>query len=330
MTIILPRWTRNYMTIQGDDINIKIPSLGDDPDFFRKKKKALQKFSMSNTDWSDKSSSDMKSFIQDYILCNVVLGFTDKTKASNANRKAVKKSANEGNGRQHWIPESYMNRFAEKNHVRKVPKIIFSKVSGKDTIQPELKPISGEEFRETKRTKGKLYDPHYELFLSKIENDYSLLNDQFYKQPSLWDFIVSASFLLILDSRTTHTQKQNNAKWNMKVGMLIDVLPELVSEMEILHYCPEDFIASDLVESGIKLPFTQHPILSFHEGPDSLWVSFWAIYSPECLLFFRNKNSGLKNTRKEVAKAFQALINADKDNLYFRPSDPIWDCKLPR
>lgn len=334
MTIVLPEWASNHFQVdENNELEIRLILDKEGRDFFQSKKDDMRCILSDNKNWANLPEEELKSEIQSYIICNLALGLIDKTNASIAKEQGRLKNGNDGTGRQHWIPECYLRSFAENGQIRKVKKDLISELAlGKLEYAKKKKPgslvgIGGVEFCESKSEAGKMYDPHYELFLAKLESDFALISKSSHSARSLWDFIVLSSFFLVLRVRTKEMRDSFHPSWMAKEALLLDVIPGVASHMEILSLHPKSIIPESVQKSigkNISFPFTQHPIHTESADGD---LSLWCIYTPDCLLWLRNKNSNVsKNnfvhySRLSLVEIFE---NSKEASLYFRPSDPLW------
>jgi hypothetical protein len=158
--------------------------------------------------------------------------------------------------------------------------------------------------------------------LSKVEGDYAAVCKDKTHVETLWEFIVLTTFFFILRCRTKEMKDLLHPTWQFQKELLIDTIPEIISELEIIRLGVEDILSPE--ESDKRLPFTQHPVFTVRER----WkVSLWALYTPECVIWFRNRKSRyrVKNLWKfSQAMVFSLIGDETTRDLYFNPSDIPW------
>lgn len=229
--MIIPDWASSYFFISKNELGelqINGKLVYSERRVFRDKKKALEDECSNLIEWSTLPSYTIEEYARDYMFCNLALGFIDQGKAQI--KKAAGGQGNDGTDHQHWIPECYLKEFAINGQIVKIERAFFKEFSPESIdISEELvnackkfkKSVNpkSSDFRETGDIHGKLYSPHYELILSKIEGDYAALNDrrriitlttsEIPPVENLWDFIVLATFFLIFDHRTKEKFEHN-------------------------------------------------------------------------------------------------------------------------
>lgn len=328
---VIPDWASNNFWLNVDgEIEILIVPSPQLRKLYQSKKDEL-KLLCDVTDWRGEKKENIRFLATTYMICNLVLGIIDRQKA--VEDKVAGKPANDGLQRQHWIPECYLKSFAEKGLIRKVEcnDLEFSledisKIEDSKKVNRTVS-IKSDEFCEPAYAKGEMYDPYYEIFLSKCEGDYALIAKDSSHIDTLWDFLVLSSFFWVLRCRTKEMKEINHSAWQNKQKVLLGLIPEVISGMEIIRIDPKESL-SNAVESNVEgkfpLPFSQHPIYNMREKFNP---SLWAIFTPECLLWFRYKKS--KHKEKHIDNLVPSVINhlignSTTRDLYFRPSDNPW------
>lgn len=328
----LPEWVSDRFWIKEDGtLVIIVPCSPEEKERFQNKKAELKQLCYEwNVGWHSINPNDMKLLIQSYIICNLALGMIEQQLAQLQKAKGGNgSSANDGNHRQHWIPECYMAPFSEDGNTRKISRDLIANFSRKDIQRLKDTGRIGKvittkhpDFCEPKSLHGEMYEHYYELFLSKVEGDYSKIPQNLDYAETLWEFIVLSSFFFILRCRTKEMKDSLHPTWRYRKELLLETIPQIISEMEIVRLGVEDV----LPEEGRHktFPFTQHPVLTVREKRK---VSLWGIYTPECIIWFRNKRSKYKvrNLWKFSQEILFSLIGDETTrDLYFKPSDIPW------
>lgn len=259
------------------------------------------------------------------LIDNVEQSLLQSTKAT-----AQAEGVNDGLNRQHWIPECYMNPFTKNNEMLKVSKGSIrnaQKQGGSKKVGFKLNK-KDLDFREEEANKGQTYGPEFELILSKFETDYSKLNKNADPINSFWDFIVLTTFFVIFYNRTKMKKISNSPVWNIQLHSLVDIVPSMVSELQVECFSPEKILGKG---TEITFPFSQQPVHVDEDGDNS--YSFWAVYSPTCLIWFKNNKSVVTNKHQFflVDRLLGTIGNNDSSDLYFHPDTvPLWTGKLTK
>lgn len=296
------------------------------------------------------SPYDLERYARDYILCNFALGTIIQQIAQDKKQRKVLgyEGINAGRNRQHWIPECYMSEFALQisKNVKEVEKVEKSAIRESDgSIASETKNLRDKDFCEPAKAKGRFYSPQFELVLAQIEDDYGNLSKTGAKVDNLWDFIVITTFFLVFYNRTKE-QKERNIKQYLKATpdknkkIVIDLSPALIldlpseiTELDVYVYHRKSVLPVSLLKefgNNMRFPFTQHPIwlewdISGNASEIIIAPSFWCVYTPDSLLWIRNKESN--HCPKSISRDFltNRLMNAlggdDSRALYFHPND---------
>lgn len=332
--IILPEWSDPYMKIENNELQINLDISGEDKKFFTAKKEKIKYDCSKIKNWSHFSDKEMKILAQEYILCNLALATLEVTNARIAKENGTKPNGNDGTGRQHWLPECYIKSFSHNGMIKRIKKSDLSDEylrTQKNNKKPrigKLVNIKSDDFCESEKNRGKFYNPNYEIFLSKIESDYGSIDKNVFLNVSLWDFLVLSIFFLILKSRTLEMRETNHPIWHVKEASLVDVIPGIFSKIEMRMIHIKTVIPEELQkDSGnrVFLPFVQHPIYGNNK-------SLWCIFTPECLLWFVNKDF-YKNKSNYPADFYtfqltNILGNDDDRFLYFNPKhEYYWKLK---
>lgn len=341
MAIILPEWVSPYMQInEFNEFDVSLSLAGEDKRFFTKKKNELEDYCSTIKEINNLPKEDLKTLVQSYIICNLALGSMESANALNKKKAGENLSGNDGTGRQHWIPECYLKSFAKNGNIRKLPKDFITNSQSNEYLYSNKKfgklvSIKSTEFCEEENNKGKMYDPYYELFLSKIESDFAFISaNRSSHRPveNLWDFIVITTFFFVLNSRTKEMKDTQRYIWNAKHALLLDVIPSVIAGVEVYSFSPKSIIPKDIQKQlgkDMKFPFNQHPMWSYVEQDGK--VSLWCIYKPDSLLWLRNKESKdpVKNSELFYSlKILSILGDNDTKALYFHPDHTIWRVKL--
>lgn len=329
----IPYWARKYFSVEGDIFRARLSI--SQRDYFADMKKNYKTEYLSIQDWSDLSEDEIKYCARNYILCNFALGVIDQEKGA-INKANGDFRANDGLNRQHWIPECYMKPFAKDNEVRKIEKGLLTKLN-QTSIENWPKKIgrmtglNSSEFRETTKAKGKLYSPDYELILSKLEGDYAELEKSSAPIKNLWDFIVISIFFVVFSLRTKERFDNHSADWTSQKGLLLDIIPGLVSRFDVMTYEWKDvFPDADREKGTFGFPFNQHPLFEERESQEDF--SYWAIYTPNCLLWLRSKHSMNGPVPEDQSflqhKLLAILKGNDNKTWYFHPDHDFFDISI--
>lgn len=335
----VPDWAISFFTLQNDgNITLTlstIPSQMEEEKAFLEKTKATLKLQYQELSYFNIEPSKIKEYARNYILCNLALGCNSQLRASERKRNGEEK-ANDGTNRQHWIPECYLDAFAPHGQVRKIAKGTLDKLP-LGPLAPESKKknkdigikidVKNFDFCETKYAHGELYDPWFELVLSKIEEDYGQLEKTSKPVKNLWDFIALTTFFLVFHLRTKEQSQLNSRLWAEKHNFLIEFIPSVISELEVYGYTPPTIFNSlPSFRKKAKLPFNQHPIIM--EPEEGLIFSLWCVYTPECFLWFRHKNSKYSirgdDNQFFLKRLFKTLGNNRDKALYFPVDTDVW------
>lgn len=339
----IPEWCSKYIVQHKDsvDFNVEIS----DFHFFEERKRNLESKCNSIMNYSYISQEEMETVSREYILCMIFLGLIDHKKAVE-NIKNGDKSANDGTNRQHWIPRCYLLEFAENGAIHKIEPgkidtLTFINENRFDdhktrnfTIPPQSKihkniGLNDIDFCEAKERKGIFYSSYFEIILSKIEGDFRKIPKDARKIENLWHFLVLSTFFLTFSLRTLWKKENGYAGWNRQESLLYYSIPEIVTEFDLLTFAPQSAIPSSIRKrfgGNMNFPFNEHPIYEELENDNIL--SLWAIYTPDCFLWFRNKKSKINtnniNTKLLANKLHHTLGDNSEKSLYFKPNSLFW------
>lgn len=235
--------------------------------------------------------------------------------------------------------------------VKKIPKHTIGSFDNnfeKIKESSELIPLTSPDFRDRKTAKGKFYTPQFELILSKLEGDYDTLSKTAKPVRSLWDFLTLTTFFLVFAKRTKEFKEANVpvsklSKSGKKVlidftpGLVRDI-PKAISNLEVYSYCSQSLLPNAYKKKAKlskkhEFPFNQHPIYEERELAElSLVSSYWCVYTPDCLLWLRDKRSKYNprnlNTDSFTYRLTKALGDNDLKDFYFHPDSILTNIRF--
>lgn len=355
--INIPNWATPYITVEDHEtVLVGYRSLEEREKMktiFLDARQTFKKEYQQITNFSTIPTAKIEEYVTTYVICNIGLAIVAKGEAKSQNSQPTSKgSANDGTGRQHWIPESYMRPFSKEitdksgtvAKVRKVFKrknVLADSKGNKERIDFKLIGLKEEDFTEKRAAKGMFYSPEFELLLSRLETDYSRI--EFSPRPkNLWDFIVLATFFLVFSIRNkeyrTLAGSDNSHLKDLSSYLLFDI-PQRISNLEVrlLHRTivipldyQEDFARFNhgriKASKPMRFPFTQNPF--YFENEPNGQFSLWSICSPDYVIWIRNKETYYTSTKHShsLYERLQLIVeNNDVRDTYFHPDDLIWD-----
>lgn len=355
--INIPNWAQPYVMIEDHEtVLVGYRSLAEREEMktiFIEARRTFKRECQQLTNLSKIPTAQIEEYAATYVICNVGLAIIARGEAKSQNSEPTSKgSANDGTGRQHWIPESYMKPFSKEitdnsGTVAKVKKVfkrenvISDSKGNKEKIVSKLIHLKEEDFRERRAVKGMFYSPEFELLLSRLETDYSKI-ELSPRPKNLWDFIVLATFFLIFSIRNKEYRTlagPDDSHLNDLSSYLIFDIPQRISNLEVrlLHRTVviplDDQDHLERFNQGrikankpMRFPFTQNPF--YFENEPNGEFSLWSICSPDYVIWLRNKETQYNSTKHlhSLYERLQLIIeNNDVRDTYFHPDDLIWD-----